>query len=43
MQIADKYGAAMLANWPNNETMNDHVIIPAKDTNLKERGESRNW
>ena len=28
MQIADKYGVAMPANWPNNEIMNDHVIIP---------------
>ncbi|MCX7784697.1 MAG: peroxiredoxin [candidate division WOR-3 bacterium] len=28
MQISDKYGVAMPANWPNNEIMNDHVIIP---------------
>ena len=32
MQIADKNGVAMPANWPNNEIMSDHVIIPpAKD------------
>ncbi|MEO0074597.1 MAG: peroxiredoxin [candidate division WOR-3 bacterium] len=32
MQVSDKYGVAMPANWPNNEIMNDHVIIPpAKD------------
>jgi len=41
MQIADKYGVAMPANWPNNEIMNDHVIIPpAKDIKTaKERME----
>ena len=32
MQIADKYNVAMPANWPNNELIKDHVIIPpAKD------------
>jgi peroxiredoxin (alkyl hydroperoxide reductase subunit C) len=28
MQIADKYRVAMPANWPNNELIKDHVIIP---------------
>lgn len=28
LQIADKYGVAMPANWPNNELVKDHVIIP---------------
>lgn len=32
MQISDKYGVAMPANWPNNEIVKDHVIVPpAKD------------
>jgi peroxiredoxin (alkyl hydroperoxide reductase subunit C) len=32
MQISDKYGVAMPANWPNNELIKDNVIIPpAKD------------
>ncbi|MCD6109213.1 peroxiredoxin [bacterium] len=39
MQIADKNKVAMPANWPNNEIVNDHVIIPpASDTRTaKER------
>jgi len=28
LQISDKNGVAMPANWPNNEMVNDHVIIP---------------
>jgi len=28
IQIADKNGVAMPANWPNNEIIGDHVIIP---------------
>ena len=28
MQISDKYEVAMPANWPNNELVKDHVIIP---------------
>lgn len=28
LQIADKNNVAMPANWPNNELVNDHVIIP---------------
>ncbi|MEM2933688.1 MAG: peroxiredoxin [Halobacteria archaeon] len=39
MQIADKYNVAMPANWPNNEIVKDHVIIPpARDVKTaKER------
>lgn len=34
MQISDKNGVAMPANWPNNELINDRVIVPpAKDVN----------
>jgi peroxiredoxin (alkyl hydroperoxide reductase subunit C) len=33
MQISDSNDVAMPANWPNNEIVGDHVIIPpAKDT-----------
>ena len=28
MQISDENQVAMPANWPNNEILNDHVIIP---------------
>ncbi len=28
MQMADKYRVAMPANWPNNELVKDHVIVP---------------
>ena len=28
LQIADKESVAMPANWPNNEILKDHVIIP---------------
>lgn len=39
MQISDKYGVAMPANWPNNEIIKENVIIPpAKDVKTaKER------
>lgn len=39
MQISDKYGVAMPADWPENEILKDKVIIPpAKDINTaKER------
>lgn len=39
MQISDKNKVAMPANWPNNEILKDHVIIPpATDINTaKER------
>ena len=33
MQVSDKNNVAMPANWPNNEVVGDHVIIPpATDT-----------
>ena len=28
MQVSDKNGVAMPANWPNNEILNDRVIVP---------------
>ncbi len=28
LQISDKYGVATPENWPNNELIGDHVIIP---------------
>ncbi len=39
MQISDKHGVAMPAQWPDNEIVGDHVIIPpAKDVKTaKER------
>lgn len=37
MQISDKYGVAIPANWPNNELIGDNVIIPpAKDVKTVE-------
>jgi peroxiredoxin (alkyl hydroperoxide reductase subunit C) len=37
MQVSDKNGVAMPANWPNNEVVGDHVIIPpARDVKTKE-------
>ncbi|MGQ9465512.1 MAG: peroxiredoxin [bacterium] len=38
MQISDKYGVAMPANWPNNEIVKDHVIVPPAD-NVKTANE----
>ncbi len=32
LQISDKEGVAMPANWPNNEVIGDHVIIPPAAT-----------
>ena len=42
MQVSDKNKVAMPANWPNNEILKDHVIIPpATDIKTsKERMES---
>jgi len=31
LQISDKYSVALPANWPNNELIGDHVIIPPAD------------
>jgi len=45
LQTADKEGAAIPANWPNNELIGDHVIVPpAKDVKTaKERLESKEF
>lgn len=32
MQLSDKHGVAMPANWPNNELVGDHVIVPPAST-----------
>jgi len=42
MQTADKNSVAMPANWPDNELVDDHVIVPpARDVKtLKERLEN---
>ncbi len=32
LQVADKYGAAIPANWPNNEIVGEHVIVPPAST-----------
>jgi len=39
LQTADKYDVALPANWPSNELINDHVIIPPADNDktVKER------
>lgn len=39
MQVADKHGVAMPANWPDNDILGNHIIIPpAKDVKTaKER------
>jgi peroxiredoxin (alkyl hydroperoxide reductase subunit C) len=32
MQLSDKHGVAMPANWPQNELVGDHVIVPPANT-----------
>jgi len=32
LQLSDKNGVAVPANWPNNELIQDHVIIPPANT-----------
>jgi len=32
LQVGDKYGAATPANWPNNEVVGEHVIVPPATT-----------
>ncbi len=39
LQVADKYGVAMPANWPNNELIGEQVIIPPAST-IKEAEEN---
>lgn len=45
LQVVDKNNVAMPANWPNNELIKDHVIIPpAKDVKTaKERLKSKEF
>ena len=48
LQISDKEGVAMPANWPNNELLGDRVIIPpCKDCmtakKRKEQYENYDW
>ena len=45
LQVVDKNNVAMPANWPNNELVNDHVIVPpAKDVQTaKERLQSKEY
>ncbi|TXT58717.1 MAG: Peroxiredoxin [Promethearchaeota archaeon] len=45
LQLADKESVAVPANWPNNELIQDHVIIPpAKDVKTaKERLQSKEF
>ncbi|QOJ78658.1 peroxiredoxin [Infirmifilum lucidum] len=39
LQVSDKHGVAIPANWPNNELVGDHVIIPpaSDEKTAKER------
>jgi len=32
LQVSDKYGAAIPANWPNNELIGDRIIVPPAET-----------
>lgn len=32
LQVSDKYGVAIPANWPNNELIKDEVIVPPAST-----------
>ena len=32
LQVADKYGVALPANWPNNEVVGEHAIVPPAET-----------
>jgi len=48
LQISDKNGVAIPANWPNNELLGDRVIIPpATDVEMakkrKEEFECYDW
>ncbi len=42
LQTSDKYGVALPANWPNNELIGDHVIVPpaSSEAEAKERLEA---
>lgn len=45
LQIVDKNGVALPANWPNNELIKDRVIVsPPRDINTaKERLKSKEF
>ena len=38
LQVSDKHGVALPANWPNNEIVGDHAIVPPATT-VEEAGE----
>jgi len=42
LQVADENHVAMPANWPENELVNDNVIIPPA-SNVKDAEERKNW
>ena len=42
LQVADKNGVAMPANWPENELVKDNVIIPPA-SNMKAVEERKDW
>ncbi len=35
LQVADKFGAAIPANWPNNELVKDRLIVPPAATKVE--------
>ncbi len=37
LQLSDKYGRAMPANWPNNELIGDNLIVPPAATEQEAR------
>ena len=42
LQVSDKNGVALPANWPNNELVGDHAIVPPaadEETAAKRRGQ----
>ncbi len=48
LQVADKNNAAMPANWPNNELVKDHAIIPPANRKqiieqVKQKYECYDW
>ncbi len=43
LQVADKYAAAIPANWPNNELVGEHVIVPPASTIEEARERPRKY
>ena len=37
LQLSDKYGRALPANWPNNEIIGDNLIVPPASTEQEAR------